>query len=240
MADEKRPLFYDSSPLDVPPSYDTVESASDSTSYPQEKPLCPTSQASSSSSRTPSMTQGFRGLVSKPSNSSSGWLNSRLSQTTKLSVHSTILNLIRDLVKQQPQAPNFSDVLDSCSEACYAYDISFSSLLQERSIEYHTPLYWAVIMRPPEPLDLDHDLVILLLHCSTPLTTETISDIRHACTLTSDQALFQHLRLFPSFSPLPGTDEMVLGTRIQLTLKTLGTKTEISWRLSKYWHSKSG
>jgi hypothetical protein len=130
--------------------------------------------------------------------------------------------------------------LDSCSEACYAYDISFSSLLQERSIEYHTPLYWAVIMRPPEPLDLDHDLVILLLHCSTPLTTETISDIRHACTLTSDQALFQHLRLFPSFSPLPGTDEMVLGTRIQLTLKTLGTKTEISWRLSKYWHSKSG
>jgi len=38
--------------------------------------------------------------------------------------------------------------------------------------------------------------------------------MRYACTLRSDQALFQRLRLFHSFSPLPGTDEMVLGTRI--------------------------
>jgi hypothetical protein len=127
-------------------------------------------------------------------------------------VHSTVLNLVRDLVKQQSSAPGASSILDSCSEACNAYDISFSSLLQEKSIENHTPLYWAIIKRPSEPSNPDdHDLVTALLSRSTPLKQSTISEIRLACLLTSDQALFQRLRLSTGFSPLSGTDEMILG-----------------------------
>jgi len=40
---------------------------------------------------------------------------------------------------------------------------------------------------------------------------EIISNIHHACTLGSNHALFQLLRLIPS---LLGMDDMVLGTRI--------------------------
>lgn len=62
--------------------------------------------------------------------------------------------------------------------------------------------------------DNNRDLVTALLSHSTPLIPSTILDIRHACLLMSDQALFQWFKLCPSFSPLSGTDEMILGTRI--------------------------
>jgi len=50
-----------------------------------------------------------------------------------------------------------------------------------------------------------------LLYPCYPLTMEIISNIHHACTLGSNHALFQLLRLIPS---LLGMDDMVLGTRI--------------------------
>jgi hypothetical protein len=137
-----------------------------------------------------------------------------MSRTTK-EVHATVLGLVRDLVKQQYSAPGASGILDSCAEACDAYDISFSSILQEKSIENHTPIHWAIVKRPSEPPNPDdHDLVTALLSRSAPLIPSTISDIRLACLLTSDQALFQRLRLSPVFSPLSGTDEMLLGASI--------------------------
>jgi hypothetical protein len=142
------------------------------------------------------------------------WFNFGTSRTTK-EVQATVLGLVRDLVKQQYSAPGASGILDSCAEACDAYDISFSSILQEKSIENHTPIHWAIIKRPSEPPNPeDHDLVTALLTRSAPLKPSTISDIRLACLLTSDQALFQRLRLSPAFSPLSGTDEMLLGASI--------------------------
>jgi hypothetical protein len=121
-------------------------------------------------------------------------------------------------VKQNPPTPTASDILDSCSEACQAYDINFSSLLQQKSIEHHTPLYWAIIMcrpstRAPDQDDGD-DLITLLLSRSTPLISSTISAMRHACLLASDHALFERFKRCPSFWPLWGTDEMILGTSI--------------------------
>jgi len=101
-------------------------------------------------------------------------------------------------------------------EACASYNLSFSSLLQEKSIEDHTPLYWAIVKRPPETIHQDDqgevpDFLTILLSFSGPLNPETISEMRLACLLTSDQALFQRLRLSPEFSPLSGTDEILLG-----------------------------
>ncbi|KAF9486995.1 hypothetical protein BDN71DRAFT_1485397 [Pleurotus eryngii] len=95
-------------------------------------------------------------------------------------------------------------ILQSCAEACAAYELSLSTILQERSVEDHTPLYWAVIKRQPdEAMDDDTqipDLLTTLLSFSAPLTPETISEIRLACLITSDQQLFQRLRLSPQFS----------------------------------------
>jgi hypothetical protein len=85
-------------------------------------------------------------------------------------------------------------------------------------MEGHTPIYWAIIKRPPDS-DADEstqipDLLTALLSLSTPLTPETVSEIRLACLLTSDQPLFQRLRLSPEFSKLSGTDEILLGATI--------------------------
>jgi len=156
-------------------------------------------------------------LKVKPSSKGKGpatWFNFGASRTTK-EVQATVLGLVRDLVKQQYSTSGASGILDSCSEACDAYDISFSSILQEKSIENHTPIHWAIVKRPSEPPNPDeHDLVTALLSRSAPLKPSTIADIRLACLLTSDQALFQRLRLSPVFSPVSGTDEMLLGESI--------------------------
>jgi hypothetical protein len=146
---------------------------------------------------------------------STAWFNFGSSRTSK-EVRATVLGLVRDLVKQQFSGPGAAGILDSCAEACDAHDISYPSLLQERSIENHTPIYWAIVKRPSEPPNPDYyDLITALLTRTAPLTPSTISDIRLACLLTSDQALFQRLRLSPAFSPVSGTDEMLLGESIQ-------------------------
>jgi len=201
---------------DAPPSYEALESVSGSTSYPREKSpsslTAPPSQSSFQSSSS-----GFAPLKVKRTSKGKGpatWFNFGTSRTTK-EVHATVLGLVRDLVKQQYSTSGASGILDSCSEACDAYDISFSAILQEKSIENHTPIHWAIVKRPSEPPNADdYDLVTALLSRSAPLKPSTIADIRLACLLTSDQALFQRLRLSPVFSPLSGKDEMLLGVSI--------------------------
>jgi len=126
---------------------------------------------------------------------------------------------VRDIVRQQyVNSPASLGILESCAEACTAHSLSLPSLLQEKFIEGHTPLYWAIIKRPPDS-DADEstqvpDLLTALLSFSTPLNPETVSEIRLACLLTSDQLLFQRLRLSPDFSKLSGTDEILLGATI--------------------------
>ena len=205
---------------DAPPSYDAIESLSRSnTSYRDEKSPSPlTSSPSQPSFQSPSSrSTSSAPLKVKPSSKGKGpatWFNFGASRTTK-EVQATVLGLVRDLVKQQYSTSGASGILDSCSEACDAYDISFSSILQEKSIENHTPIHWAIVKRPSEPPNPDdHDLVTALLSRSAPLKPSTIADIRLACLLTSDQALFQRLRLSPVFSPVSGTDEMLLGESI--------------------------
>lgn len=132
--------------------------------------------------------------------------------------------LIRDLVKEQSQNSAASlAILESCADACAGYDLALSALLQLKSIEGHTPMYWAIVKRAPDNDDEEEkeehakaglDLLTALISYATPLNPNTIADIRHACLLTSDQLLFQRLRMSPEFSPLSGTDEMLLGANI--------------------------
>ncbi|KAJ7170495.1 hypothetical protein C8R43DRAFT_875992 [Mycena crocata] len=105
-------------------------------------------------------------------------------------------------------------ILKSCADACATHGLSMSSVLQEKSVEGHTPLYWAIIKRPAEsPEDGQNlDLLTALLGLSTPLTPVTTSDVRLACLLMSDQALFQRLRASPEFAPMSATDELLLDT----------------------------
>lgn len=210
---DKAPLPDDPTPSEAPPSYDTLgsqqihvekrlQSISDPSLYPRS-PVSPIAKSPSSS----------KGL--KDRGKTGNWFNFGASRTTR-EVRSTVLRLIRDVVREQDAPGGMSlSILESCAEACAGHSLSLPTLLQEKSIENHTPLYWAIVKRVPDGDDSGvPDLLTSLMSFASPLTPETISDIRHACLLTSDQLLFQRLRMSPEFSPLSGTDEMLLGGSI--------------------------
>jgi hypothetical protein len=191
---------YDPVPSNGPPSYDAQESAPGFRQGKQDSSVVAPGHL-----RTKSMDKG-----------SSRWFSFRTSNNTKKIVQSIALNLVRDIVKQ-PSLPtgSASDLLECLSETCQSHGISFSSLLQQKSIANHTPLFWAVVLgrHSQHSPDAD-DLTTTLLSHSTPLMSSTIAELRHACLLACDQALFQRFKLSSSFSPLSGTDQMILGTSI--------------------------
>ncbi|THU96105.1 hypothetical protein K435DRAFT_778699 [Dendrothele bispora CBS 962.96] len=210
-------------------------------------------QSSSSSSHAPTtptsppLSAGsYKGKGKAPASSSSSnsWWNGfgylSMSQNAR-QVRTTVLSIIKDLVRGSETTGGGGggghdyaaarSILESCSEACAGYSLSLAELLQEKSIEEHTPLYWAIVNRPPE----DHrrrrqrdgrgqgeqqgqdeeagspDLLTCLLSFTAPLQPSTVSEVRLACLLTSDQELFKRLRMSPDFAPLSGTDQMLLG-----------------------------
>lgn len=96
--------------------------------------------------------------------------------------------------------------------------MAFSSILQEKSIEGHTPLYWAIVKRKPDESVDDgtqvQDLLTALLSYSAPLAQATVFDIRHACLISSDQPLFQRLSQSPDFASGSAVDELLLGVTL--------------------------
>ncbi|KAJ7654448.1 hypothetical protein DFH06DRAFT_1282352 [Mycena polygramma] len=202
----------DPSPVDdAPPSYEAAASSRPApppvdTKRPPSTPVASGSSLASSSSS---------GLKSPPVNAAS-WFN--FASPTVRQVRTTVLGLVRDLVKLQPGDHSVVaiSILKSCADACATNGLSISTILQEKSVEDHTPLYWAIVKRPAESSEPQEgaDLLTTLLSLSTPLTAATMSDVRLACLLTSDQALFQRLRNSPEFAPLSPTDEMLLDATI--------------------------
>ncbi|TFK65178.1 hypothetical protein BDN72DRAFT_801395, partial [Pluteus cervinus] len=237
-----------------PPSYDTLPGppipiASGSTSYPLDTKKSPISSSPHfpspvASTSTSSSSKG-KGKSKAPSSSSSSsgfsfnFFNSRATRDVK----NTVLGLIQDIVREShasPPSPTESDsapllILRSCADACTKERLSLSSLLQEKYIGGHTPIYWSILNRPKDTLPMityddssssstttsllpppsqTPDLLTVLLHFARPLTQNTITEIRLACLPNSDQPLFQRLRLIPEFSSISQTDEMILGTTI--------------------------
>ncbi|KAF8957565.1 hypothetical protein BDZ97DRAFT_1845578 [Flammula alnicola] len=148
--------------------------------------------------------------------------SSTSSTRTLNEVRTTVIGLVRDLVRDHSSgSPAALGILNSCSDACSSHSVSLSEILQDKFIESHSPLYWAIVKRPkPEvgghellegSTQEEPDLVgALLSHC-TPLNAETISELRLACLATSDQIMFQRLHLLPQFSSISGADQVILG-----------------------------
>jgi hypothetical protein len=136
-----------------------------------------------------------------------------------------VLNLVRDLVQDHSSgSPAALGILQSCADACISHSVSFSAILQEKFIENHTPLYWAIVKRTNEPSEEDEgeggggkgsevkdDLVNALLSHISPLDPDTMLDLRMACMATSDQAMFQRLRRSPRFASISKSDQILLG-----------------------------
>ena len=136
-------------------------------------------------------------------------------------VEQTVLGLIWSLIEEHntPSSSAAADILYSCSQACQGNSLSFSKLLQRKSMEGHTPFYWTVVKRLPDQHQdvsehLGADLLSALISFASPLTKDTIKDLRLACLATSDQALFQRLRMSPEFAPVSASDRLLLGMTI--------------------------
>lgn len=107
-------------------------------------------------------------------------------------VRQSILSAVSDLVAPQSRVGseeqrNVHEILASIAETCADHKLSLSTILQETSIVDHTPMYWAVV-------NYRQELLVALLVHSRPLSIQTISDIRRACLVSSNQALFHALR----------------------------------------------
>ncbi|KAJ7623167.1 hypothetical protein FB45DRAFT_924777 [Roridomyces roridus] len=151
-------------------------------------------------------------LVPSSQKSAASWLG--YASPSAQQVRRTVLSLLRDLVRYQNPETAIS-ILNSCASACSAHSLALGAVLQEQSIEGHTPLYWAIIKRPTALVEnQDFDLLTVLLGLSSPISDATISDIRLACLLMRDQALFQRLRTCPAFGQITATEEMLLDTKM--------------------------
>ncbi|KAH9889274.1 hypothetical protein C8Q73DRAFT_747800 [Cubamyces lactineus] len=221
---EDAPPSYDAS-VDVRPPLPQDEKAGSSSAYSTQT-ITHNSSSFAVSPKSPSTVSSHKPGGKRPSSTS--WFNFGPSARATKEVRATIKGLLRDLVKQA-DAQGALGVLESCADACRTYDLSLSALLQERSIEGHTPLYWSIINRPsPESSDTssltptstqgsserDRDVVMALLSHAAPLTDATVDDIRLACLHASDHGLFQRLRRSPAFAPVSGSDEILLGSTV--------------------------
>ncbi|TFY63935.1 hypothetical protein EVG20_g6122 [Dentipellis fragilis] len=230
---DKTPFPDDPTPTEAPPSYayalrgSSTSLATTSYSAPKFTPPRQSPPRASSSFPTALGSLGSR-KSSKSSSKSKGKASARwfsfggLSKNAK-QVHATVQGLVRELVKQSPSS-EFASVLASCAEACDAQGLGFSSILQDPFIEGHLPVYWAILKRPAEVakaptqvpgIELEGDaFVMALLAASSPMSAQTIAEVRLACVLNSDHGLFQRIRRrFRPFAPLSGTDEMLLSDR---------------------------
>jgi hypothetical protein len=144
-------------------------------------------------------------------------------------VRATTQSLLRDLLSQaRPSELEWLSVLGSCAEACNAQGLEFSTILQDPFIEGYSPIYWAILKRPPasatsvtvkadhgvKPPPQDPDaLVLAILDACVPLNVQSIADARLACMTVSDNALFVRLgRRYEGFLQRLGTDVVLLGS----------------------------
>lgn len=123
-------------------------------------------------------------------------------------------SLVRNYGKHlnDPDAEPVESMLANCATACESASLSFTSLVQETSVEGHAPIYWAIVTH-----DADSDrhtpsrLISGILRHSLPLDETSRLEIRSGCLLTKNQALFGHIRSMEAYTPLPSGGIMLLG-----------------------------
>ena len=198
----------------------THTSAISLTGSPPPPPFRGIGSTQKSHTRSPSSSS-----VASVKGKKSGWFSFSSSAPSKTphEVRSTVLGLVRDLVQDHSSgSPAALGILQSCADACTSHSVSFSAILQEKFIENHTPLYWAIVKRTHGPSEddegrgggsemKDDDLIGALLSHISPLNPDTILDLRMACMATSDQAMFQKLRRSPRFASISMSDQILMG-----------------------------
>ncbi|KAF8915943.1 hypothetical protein CPB85DRAFT_1217286, partial [Mucidula mucida] len=144
------------------------------------------------------------------------WFHTK--KRTAKEVRAAVLQVLGSLVRNygkhlnDPDAEPVESMLANCATACESASLSFTSLVQETSVEGHAPIYWAIVTH-----DADSDrhtpsrLISGILRHSLPLDETSRLEIRSGCLLTKNQALFGHIRSMEAYTPLPSGGIMLLG-----------------------------
>ncbi|KAG1746682.1 uncharacterized protein EDB91DRAFT_108765 [Suillus paluster] len=99
----------------------------------------------------------------------------------------SVPSIIRDLVSAPDFTPSSAaTIVNAC--AATLPTAKFSDLLQTSSIEGHTALYWAIVNNRREALSAFAEFI-------SAFSSNCSSDLRVACMVTNDQALFAQLNL---------------------------------------------
>ena len=192
------------------------------------RPSNPPSRAGHTRSLSSSSLSSLKGKVWFPFSSTSSSSAASSLRKPNNEVRTTVLNLVRDLSVQgdssSRSSPAALGILQSCAEACRAHAVSLSAILQDKFIESHSPLYWAIVKRPHEDNGDDDNndnnpdgpkLLDALLKQASPLNADTVAELRQACLATSDHVMFQRLRiLLPQFTMTTGADMIILGSTL--------------------------
>lgn len=208
-------LIDDELPPDAPPAYDDVPTAPGPTLMDEKSELAPSSSSTWLAASPTSAVSAKSPTSPGSADSLWSWIPSPSRTRATAEVKATIIGLLRELIKRGETGPPAKSILHSCHEVSRAYRLSLSSLLQERCIEGHSALYWAVIKRPKGKelrTDRDTDVLGAFLTYGAPLSPAALSEVRLACLQTADQALFQQLRQTSMFAPLSGKDDMLLSS----------------------------
>ncbi|KAI0253759.1 hypothetical protein BJV78DRAFT_1191936 [Lactifluus subvellereus] len=141
--------------------------------------------------------------------------------TARDEVKEAVRSKILSLLLSPPSDEERKSVFSTCSQICKNGSLKFSTVLQEPLIEGQTPVYWAILNRPrassqDDEVALDALVVALLNECGPlcggSLSETTITSVRLACMLTSNNALLQYLFWqFRALSPLSPRDVLMLG-----------------------------
>ena len=127
-------------------------------------------------------------------------------------VQTIIENLLQGKL---PSDEERASTLAECDQACEKEGLDLSTVLQEMSIEGYTPIYWAIVNRPPASEDngvSPDSLVLGLLNVCRPLSPATLANIRVASMVASDNALLQRLfKSIPPLSHISTRDALLLG-----------------------------
>lgn len=226
---------------DPPPAYESLLINSLFTpqnriSLPEDPPLTVSSTINHRANTANSLSSQSKGGHTRSLSSSSisslkgrGWFPFSSTPATSVvaasrkpnnELRTTVVNLMRDLVQEHSSSSRAAlGILQSCADACGSHGVSLSAILQDKYIESHSPLYWAIVKRQqPDPPDRDDpnepELLDALLKQASPLNTDTVAELRQACLATSDHSMFQSLRILPQFTVTAGADKIILGSTL--------------------------
>jgi hypothetical protein len=134
---------------------------------------------------------------------------------TRENAKEAIRSNIRSILSRHLTSDEYEPIFKECAQICESGDLDLFAVLQEPLIDEKPPVYWAILNGPSAQGSDEafRALIVALLRACEPLNDATITSIRFACMLTSNDVLLQHLfRHFPALSPLTPGDAILLSS----------------------------